>query len=117
MTTKIPENMLTGATVVVTFSATAMVVDCALANSFSVLMTSNVTAGPMFNNPTDGQTVQVLIVQDATGSRTMTWPASFKWASATPVALSTAANAVDLLTATYRSSNGFWYVSLQKAFG
>lgn len=117
MTTKIPANMLTGVTLAVTFSATAMVVNCALADSFSVLMTANVTSAPTFSNPTDGQTVQVLIVQDATGSRTMTWPASFKWAAATPVALSTAANAVDLLTATYRSSTGFWYVSLQKAFG
>lgn len=103
--------------VVLTFSATAMVLNCALANVFSLAMTANVTVAMTFTNLKDGQTIQLFISQDATGSRTMTWPASFKWAAATPVALSTAANAVDMLTATYRAATGFWYVSLAKAFG
>jgi hypothetical protein len=46
----------------------------------------------------------------------MTWPTSFKWAGGTAGTLSTAANSVDLLVATYRSSTGFWYASLSKAF-
>jgi hypothetical protein len=35
------------------------------------------------------------VIQDATGSRTLTWNSVFKWASATAPTLSTAANAKD----------------------
>ena len=104
------------APVAVTFSATAMAVDCALSNVFTTTFTANVTTAPAFNNPKDGQTVNWFITQDATGSRTMTWPTSFKWAGGTAGVLSTTANAVDLVVATYRSSTGYWYAALSKDF-
>lgn len=102
--------------VAVTFSATAMTVDCTKSNVFRTTFTANVTTAPTISSPVDGQTINWFITQDATGSRTMTWPASFKWAGASPGVLSTAANSVDLLVATYRSTTGFWYASLQKGF-
>lgn len=40
----------------------------------------------------------LVLRQDATGSRTVTWPASVKWNEATAPTLSTAASAVDVLT-------------------
>jgi hypothetical protein len=46
----------------------------------------------------------------------MTWPSSFKWPTGSSSTLSTAANAVDLVTATYRSATGFWYATLLKQF-
>jgi len=104
------------APVVVTFSATAMAIDCALSNVFTTTFTANVTVAPSLNNPKDGQTINWFITQDATGSRTITWPASFKWAGGTAGVLTTTASAVDLLVATYRSSTGFWYAALAKAF-
>ncbi len=103
--------------VAVTFSATAMVIDCALSNVFTIAMTANVTTAMTFSNLKDGQTINVFITQDATGSRTMTWPASFKWPGASAGVLSTGANDVDLLVATYRAATGFWYASLLKDFG
>lgn len=103
--------------VVVTFSATAMAIDCALSNVFTIAMTANVTTAMTFSNLKDGQTINVFITQDATGSRTMTWPASFKWPGASAGVLSTGANDVDLLVATYRSATGFWYATLLKDFG
>jgi len=103
--------------VVVTFSATAMAIDCALSNVFTIAMTANVTTAMTFSNLKDGQTINVFITQDATGSRTMTWPASFKWPGASAGVLSTGANDVDLLVATYRAATGFWYASLLKDFG
>lgn len=103
--------------VVVTFSATAMEIDCALSNVFTIAMTANVTTAMTFSNLKDGQTINVFITQDATGSRTMTWPASFKWPGASAGVLSTGANDVDLLVATYRAATGFWYASLLKDFG
>lgn len=102
--------------VAVTFSATAMTVNCVLSNVFTTTFTANVTVAPTISNPQDGQTINWFITQDATGGRTMTWPTSFKWPGGSAGVLSTGANAVDLVTATYRSATGFWYVSLLKAF-
>jgi hypothetical protein len=102
--------------VVVTFSATAMTVNCNLSNVFTTTFTANVTVAPTISNPHNGQTINWFITQDATGSRTMTWPASFKWPVGSSTALSTAANSVDLVVATYISSTGFWYASLLKGF-
>lgn len=102
--------------VAVTFSATAMTLDCTRSNVFTTTFTANVTTAPTISNPQDGQTINWFITQDATGSRTMTWPTSFKWPGGTAGVLSTAANSVDLLITTYRSSTGFWYCSLSKAF-
>ena len=100
--------------VAVTFSATAMAVDCSLSNVFTTTFTANVTVAPSMNNPKDGQTLNWFITQDGTGSRTMTWPASFKWSGASAGVLTTTANAVDLLVATYRTATTSWYVSLLK---
>ena len=85
-TNTLPALVSTGAahtpTVSVTFSATAMVINCALSNVFYTTFTANVTTAPSLTNPADGQTINWFITQDATGSRTMTWPTSFKWPSA-----------------------------------
>jgi len=52
------------------------------------------------------------LTQDATGSRTVTWPVSVRWAGGTAPTISTAANAVDILV--FESINGgtTWYGSL-----
>jgi len=49
--------------------------------------------------------------QDATGSRTVTWPGSVKWSGGAPT-LTTTASAVDILV--FESLNGgtTWYGSL-----
>ena len=77
-TTTLPALVSTGAattpTVSVTFSTTAMVINCALSNVFYTTFTANVTTAPSLTNPSDGQTINWFITQDATGSRTMTWP-------------------------------------------
>ena len=100
----------------VTFSATAMTVDCSLSNVFATTFTANVTTAPTISNPRNGQTINWFITQDGTGGRTMTWPSSFRWPSGATRTLSTAANSVDLLVATYLSSTGFWYASLSRGF-
>ncbi len=99
-----------------TFSPTSMTINCSLTNTFRTTFISNVTAAPTFSNPGDGQTIRWFITQDATGNRTIVWPTSFKWPAATPGVLSTAANSVDLLTATYVASTSSWYATLTKNF-
>jgi hypothetical protein len=126
MTTKVPGNMTDFAggvpsavqtpPVAVTFSATAMSLNCDLSNVFTTTLTANVTVAPTLSSPNDGQTVNWFLTQDAGGSKTMSWPAAFKWPGGTAGVLSTAANSVDLLVATYRASTGFWYATLVKDF-
>lgn len=53
------------------------------------------------NAPThlvDGGTYALRVIQDGTGSRTITWNAVFKWAGGTAPTLSTGAGDVDILT-------------------
>lgn len=129
MTTRVPGSMTdfsggisTAAytvPVAVAFSATAMALDCDLSNVFSTTLTANVTVAPTLTNPGDGQTINWFLTQDATGGRTMSWPAGLKWPGGTAGGLSTAAtaaNAVDLVTLTYRAATGHWYASLVKDF-
>lgn len=47
----------------------------------------------------------LFLKQDATGSRTVTWNAVFKWSGGTAPTLSTTANAVDIITFVYDGTN------------
>lgn len=96
--------------------ASTTTITCTASNVFYVgTLTGNITTLTV-SSPTDGQTINVFFTQDGTGSRTVAWPASFKWPGGVAGVLSTAANSVDLLVATFRSSTGFWYATLNKAF-
>jgi hypothetical protein len=95
-------------------SGTAFTLNCALSNTFRVLMNGNV-ATLTISNPSDGQTVVLKLTQDGTGTRTMAWPAALKWAGGVALALSTPAASVDLLVMTYYADTGFWYATLTKA--
>lgn len=52
------------------------------------------------------------LTQDATGSRTVTWPASVKWSGGTAPTLSTGASAVDILVFETINGGTTWYGSL-----
>jgi hypothetical protein len=56
-------------------------------------------------NPKLGQIMTVEFLQDATGSRTVSWPANYKFAGGAAPVLSTAANWSDSLTARYDGTN------------
>lgn len=45
------------------------------------------------------------VIQDATGSWTVTWPGTVQWPAGTPPTLSTAPNAVDLLAFYFDGTN------------
>ncbi len=88
-----------------------LTLDMTESNVFTSTLTENV-ATLTLSNPAQGQTVNMLLTQDATGSRLMTWPASFKWPGGTASVLSTNSNAVDLLVITYIGTD--WYASMIK---
>lgn len=67
----------------------------------SQVATLTLTGNTTFDAPTnmkDGGTYVIILKQDATGSRTAAWNAVFKWPGGTAPTLSTAANAVDIVT-------------------
>jgi hypothetical protein len=69
------------------------------------------------SNPTDGQKITFEIIQDATGSRTITWNAAFSFGTAGAPTLSTAANKRDLIGFVYSSSASKWlYAGSQLGF-
>jgi hypothetical protein len=94
-------------------SSGTLLINCNDSNVFTVSMTENVSTLTL-SNASDGQTINVRFTQDATGGRTITWPASFKWAGGSAGSLSSGANEIDFLVATYIDSS--WYASLLKAF-
>jgi len=55
-------------------------------------------------NTTTGQFISLLIIQDGTGSRTLTWNAVFEFASDTAPTLTTTANLGDVFVFRYNGS-------------
>ena len=60
-------------------------------------------------NGRPGQVVDLQVVQDGTGSRTITTYTDGLWASGTPPTLTTAANGIDMLRATWDATLAVWF--------
>lgn len=67
-----------------------------------------------FANPVDGQVYRFVIIQDGTGSRTITtWP-TIKWAGGSAPTLTITANQADIITLLY--ANSIYYGDCSKNF-
>lgn len=84
-------------------SSTALTINLLKSNAHKVTLTGNCTF--TLSNPQAGHTYVLRLVQDGTGSRTVTWPAAVKWEGGTAPTLSTAASAIDLVTLYYDGTN------------
>lgn len=72
-------------------------------NNFTVTLAGNrAFANP--TQPTPGQSGTIYIIQDSTGSRTLTWGNTWKFQGNTAPTLSTSANAVDMLVYSVRTT-------------
>lgn len=91
----------------------AITLDVSTSNNFKLTLTGNVS-GITISNPTDGQVLNIEFVQDATGSRTVVLPTAFKFAGGVAPTFSTAANAVDFLSAIYDGDGSRWLCSFVK---
>lgn len=96
-------------------SGSTISVDASLSNNFKLVLATNATLSNP-TNATDGMVVNIRIKQDATGSRTLAYGSAYKWPGGTAPVLSTAANAVDLLSMYYDSTDAVWACVLQKGF-
>jgi hypothetical protein len=101
-----------GLTVVPLAYASTLNTDASAGDIFDVTLTGAATlANP--TNPVDGKTLRWRIRQDGTGSRAVTLGNKFQIPSSatTPLPFSTAANAMDVLAATYHADRDKWDVT------
>jgi len=90
--------------------AATIATDASLGNHFRVTLGGNRTLGNPTNG-TDGQKVLWEIIQDATGSRTLTLDTNFVLGTdISSTTLTTGANKRDFLGAVYNATAGKWYV-------
>lgn len=81
----------------ITISTTSQTLDLSTTNIFNLTLANSATL--TFSNPPSSGTAYSLTLyckQDATGSRTITWPAAVKWPNASTPTLSTGANKIDI---------------------
>lgn len=62
-----------------------------------------------FSNAGYQENLQLIVKQDSTGGRTLTYPSNVKWENGSAPTLSTAANAIDILTFSYDSDDDAYY--------
>jgi len=74
-------------------------------------MNASITALTLSGAPISGKvgTFTLFITQGAAGSRTITWPASVKWANGVAPTLTTTATKTDIITLTTFNAGSTWY--------
>jgi len=85
-------------------------IDITTGNAFHLILTANCTF--TFSNPASSgiSTSFVLFLeQDATGSRTVTWPAAVVWAGGTAPTLTTTGSHTDILSFTTVDGGTTWF--------
>lgn len=94
-------------------TGTGKTIELASGNVASATLTGNVTFSA-FNGATAGAACSfgLYLTQDGTGSRTVTWPTSVKWAGGTPPTLSTGAADIDILVFETINGGTTWFGSL-----
>jgi hypothetical protein len=95
--------------------AASIALDLATGNNFTVTLAGNRT----LENPTNavaGQTGQMYVIQDGTGSRTLAFGSNYKFPNGTAITISTSTSSVDLLVFNVRSPTAIDTV-IVSAFG
>ena len=95
--------------------AASIALDLATGNNFTVTLAGNRT----LENPTNavaGQTGQMYVIQDGTGSRTLAFGSNYKFSEGTAITISTSTSSVDLLVFNVRSPTAIDTV-IVSAFG
>lgn len=89
-------------------SSTAQTIAPATYGLIDITLTGNCTI--TITSPPSGRAYSATIIlrQDGTGSRTVTWPASVKWPGGVAPNLSTAASAYDIVTITTVDGGTTW---------
>lgn len=95
-------------------SGTSKTINWGSGNRHKLTLTGNVTL--TFTAPSGDAVLSLILVQDGTGSRLVTWPSSVKWPGGTAPTLSTGASKVDIVTLIYNSAAGHYYAQAAMDF-
>ncbi len=95
----------TGVTQTVAVSGATTTVDFSLGDIVTLTLGASTTL--TLSNPITGLFYFIKAVQDATGSRTITWPATVKWSGGTAPTLTTTASKTDIITLWWDGTNYF----------
>lgn len=97
----------------VSYNSTATTVNWANGNKAKLTFGAGNIGTLAFSDPANSGSVQLIIVQDGTGSRTVTaWDTEIKWAGGTAPELSTAAGAIDIISCLYDGTAYYCSASL-----
>lgn len=77
--------------------------DLSASRTHKLTLTANCTLS--FSGQVDGESYTIVLVQDATGGRTVTWPSSVKWEGGSPPTLATPAASVDMVVLRFDGSD------------
>ena len=93
-------------------SSTAITLDLANGNVQKLTLTANCTV--TLTSPASGamRSLTLLVFQDGTGSRTITWPGSVKWGNAGAPTLTTTASKMDIISLFTVDGGTNWYGAL-----
>lgn len=83
--------------------AATITFNLSLGSVHSVTLADNRTLA--VSNPTAGQSFVIILKQDGSGSRTVTWWADIKWTYATAPTLTTTASRTDIIAFFYDGTN------------
>lgn len=112
---KVPADQMWAAQSAPAISAATVTYDCSVSHQFHTDLTENITvAAP--DNPQSGQTIRIILQQDATGGRTVAWNSIFCWPAASAPTITATANKADLVTAVYDSSLAKWLCSISQNY-
>lgn len=96
-------------------SGAAIALDASLSNRFTLLLAINATLSNA-TGMTDGVEVTIRVKQDATGTRTLAYGTAYNWVGGVVPALSTAANAVDIIRMEYDATDALWACRMDKGY-
>ncbi|MGF1477781.1 MAG: hypothetical protein ACFB6S_19720 [Geminicoccaceae bacterium] len=89
----------------------ALSLDLETGNVFEAVLTEDLATLSFVNPPAAGRagTATLILKQDGTGGRTVTWPGTVKWSNSSAPALTTTADAIDVLTFVTRDGGSTWF--------
>jgi hypothetical protein len=97
----------------ITYSS-SITVNWASASTQDVTMTGSPTI--TFSNATAGEVYRLAACQDSTGSRTITWGSTIRWAGGAAPTLTTTASKCDVITCAYVNSTLGYFCDADKNF-
>lgn len=118
MLDRLPEELLIGARVESVTAGASLTLDLGgiHGRAFALTLTANLTLA-FVNPPVAGKlaTVLLLATQDATGGRTVTWPAAVKWSGGVAPSADTAAGRVNIYSLFTLDGGVCWHAALAAA--